>query len=328
MKNASIEKIIDILPIPNSDRIELCKILGWQSVVKKGEYQIGDNVVFVPIDTVLPDTEWTSFLKDAKNPSKPIVLKMVKMRGVLSCGVVFPMSILPQGEYKEGDDVAEILGVTHYEKPAPANQDAIGGFPNQYIRITDEDNLLSNVETFNELKAFDGLLEITLKMDGTSFSCVTPTGENSKICSRRQELKDGGNPYWNMARKYNLINTFDGIGLQGEICGLSIQGNKMGLSQVDLYIFNIKDLNGSRTYSPIELDDFCNRYSLKKVPVVKVIHSNDITSIEMLQYIANAVTYENGQPAEGIVIRPMATTYSNTLQKDLSVKIINQNYKD
>jgi RNA ligase (TIGR02306 family) len=328
MKNASIEKIIDILPIPNSDRIELCKVLGWQSVVKKGEYQIGDNVVFVPIDTVLPDTEWTSFLKDAKNPSKPIVLKMVKMRGVLSCGVVFPMSILPQGDYKEGDDVAEILGITHYEKPAPVNQDAIGGFPNQYVRITDEDNMLSNPETFNELKAFDGLLEITLKMDGTSFSCITPLGENSKVCSRRQELKEGGNPYWNMAKKYNLVNTFDGLAIQGEICGGSIQGNKIGLSQVDLYIFNIKDLNYNITYSPNELNDFCENHDLKKVPVVKIIHSNDLTSVEMLQEIANSATYQNGQPAEGIVVRPMATTFSNTLQKELSVKVLNQNYKD
>jgi hypothetical protein len=62
-----------------------------------------------------------------------------------------------------------------------------------------------------------------------------------------------------------------------------------------------------------------------------------LPTVDELQEIANKQFYKNGAPAEGIVIRgynfdsaslKMKLAYSNKLQKMLSVKIINQNYKD
>lgn len=43
MRNlASIQKIGNIEAIPNADSIEKATVLGWQLVVKKGEFGIGD----------------------------------------------------------------------------------------------------------------------------------------------------------------------------------------------------------------------------------------------------------------------------------------------
>lgn len=39
---------------PNADALELAQVLGWQLVVRKGEYAVGDKIVYFPIDTVLP----------------------------------------------------------------------------------------------------------------------------------------------------------------------------------------------------------------------------------------------------------------------------------
>lgn len=117
-KLASIKTISDILPIEGKDRIELAIVDGWQIIVKKGEYEIGDKTVFVEIDSVLPEKEEFEFLR--KNKFR---IKTMKLAGTLSQGICFPLSLLPQNkEYNLEDDVTEILGVTKYE-PNEDNRD-------------------------------------------------------------------------------------------------------------------------------------------------------------------------------------------------------------
>jgi len=72
MKLATFETIIDIQPIVGADRIELARVQGWQSVIKKGEYKVGDQIIFVPIDTVLQPKGWNKFLWNKEDTSKPI----------------------------------------------------------------------------------------------------------------------------------------------------------------------------------------------------------------------------------------------------------------
>ncbi|WP_337564108.1 hypothetical protein [Megasphaera sp.] len=63
-KLASIQKIISLTPIPNADRIELARVLGWKCVVKKGEFKVGDKCVYIEIDSIPPsDNPVFDFLK-------------------------------------------------------------------------------------------------------------------------------------------------------------------------------------------------------------------------------------------------------------------------
>ena len=39
---------------PDADRLEIAEILGWQLVVAKGEHHVGERVVYVPPDAVVP----------------------------------------------------------------------------------------------------------------------------------------------------------------------------------------------------------------------------------------------------------------------------------
>ena len=56
MRNlASIQKIGNLEPIPNADAIEKATVLGWELVVKKGEFRIGDLCVYCEIDSILPE---------------------------------------------------------------------------------------------------------------------------------------------------------------------------------------------------------------------------------------------------------------------------------
>ena len=54
-KLASIQKIINVEPIEGADAIEKATVLGWQLVIRKGEFTIGDLCVYCEIDSMMPD---------------------------------------------------------------------------------------------------------------------------------------------------------------------------------------------------------------------------------------------------------------------------------
>ena len=342
MKLASFETIVNISPIEGADRIELATIQGWQSVVKKGDYKIGDQVIFVPIDTVIRPEEWNKFLWNKDDPSKPIRIKTMKMKGVVSQGVIFPKSLVSAQEiFDHMDDPTEdvslagILGITKYEKPIPASLagKVAGDFPSIHISKTDEDNLKSNIECLNELKQCDEVV-ITLKIDGTSATYIKDQEGNFKVCSRNLELKeDETNAYWKIARKYNLKDVMkNGTAIQGEIAGPNIQGNPLGLNDIELFIFNYKNLETGKYIDSSSSLEF-NILGVKHVPKLSILKKSafQYETIETLQEFANNLKYDNGKPAEGIVLRGMNDSeyvFSKTLCKMLSVKIINQNFKD
>lgn len=330
-----ISRVAEILPIEGADKIELAKIKGWQSVVPKGQYKAGELVVFAEIDSLLPRAEWNEFLfRDDKDSYR---VRNAKLRGVASQGVVFPVNILGRfWSIGEGDCVMETLGVEKYEKPLPAclAGKVKGDFPTHFLKKTDEDNLMSNPELLNELNTpennFYGY-SVTLKMDGSSGTyLLTPDGE-FLVCSRNLSLeRDPGNSFWAIADKYDIETKLRllpvPVAIQGEVCGPGIQNNRAGLDELDFFIFNTKNLQEGNelTYTALQIQQ--EVLGIPVVPQVDII-TGELT-LDMLQEIANNVTYPNGKAAEGIVVRPIMGGISKSLGKPLSVKVINQNYKD
>lgn len=109
---ATIKKISSISPIKGKDRIVLAAVDGWSVIVKKDEFLPGDLCIYVEIDSVLPQRPEFEFLR-----SKDFRIKTMKMGGVISQGICFPLSVLPNpaASYCEGDDVTQILGIRQYE---------------------------------------------------------------------------------------------------------------------------------------------------------------------------------------------------------------------
>ena len=341
MQLATFETITEILPIEGADRIEIARIQGWQSVIRKGDYKVGDKVIFVPIDTVLPPAVWNKHLWDKNDPTKPIRVKTIKLKGVVSQGLIFPRTLISAQEiWDHMDDpdedvsIAGMLGITKYEKPIPAHLagQVAGDFPTHLVSKTDEDNLKSNIEVLEELKEAD-LVEATLKIDGTSATYIKELDGTFRVCSRNLELKDTeSNVHWQMVRKYNIMeNLNSGYAIQGEISGPGIQGNPDGSTDVTLCVFNVIDLNTRKPLIRNEWDLACT--NIKKVNVCHNWSKEEFANmtVDSLQEYVNGVSYINNKPAEGLVFRGIKngdTMYSQKLQKMLSVKIINQNYKD
>lgn len=52
---AHIEKVVTTYPIEGADNIEMTQVLDFHVVTKKGEFKTGDLVVYVEVDSILPD---------------------------------------------------------------------------------------------------------------------------------------------------------------------------------------------------------------------------------------------------------------------------------
>ena len=327
MKLASIEIVKEVNPHPNADRLELAKVLGWQAIIKKGEFRAGDKCVFVVIDTILPDAPWSAFLKDG---DKPIRLRTVKLRGEYSQGLVLPLSVLPENVrgWQVGADVGGALGVKKYEKEIPAqlSGEVLGGFPSYIVAQTDEDNGLSNPDLVAEVLKHP--LMITQKLDGSSMTVVIEDGEISHVCSRRLSLKESDkNAFWIAAKKIIIPEAYADSRwvIQGELMGPGIQGNQLGLTEPTLFVYQMK-WGDDHWMTYRQMESFAAHFGLNVVsPVYAGSNSSSVPQIEDLQFLANAQKLPNGKPAEGIVVRP-STMPSSGNGRPLGFKIINQNY--
>lgn len=72
---ASIQRIDALEPIAGADQIEKAKILGWELVVKKNEFKVGDLCIYCEIDSVLPEKPEFEFLRPRKFRVKTIRLR-------------------------------------------------------------------------------------------------------------------------------------------------------------------------------------------------------------------------------------------------------------
>lgn len=331
MKLASLETIKSIKDHPNADSLSIAQILGWQAIVKKGEYEEGDKIIFVVIDTILPHAPWSEFLSDKKKTEAPIRLKTIKLRGEYSQGLVLPLSVLDGNTFAAagwqiGADVGAELGIKKFEKELPASLsgEIIGTFPTYIVAPTDEDNALSNLDIVEEVLKHP--LTVTWKLDGSSCTIVVQNGEISHVCSRRMQIKESeSNAFWVVANKIrpNIPLGWSGI-IQGELCGPGIQGNQLKLLEPTLFIYQIKELHDAwMTYA--EMVSFGE--NVLKGSVVPRIEHGYIKSLEGLQAIADNLKLASGDWAEGIVVRPLRYP-SSGIGRPLGFKIINRNFRD
>ena len=306
-KLASVQRIKSISPIENADAVELARILGWDVVVKKGEFNVGDLVVYFEPDSICPDTSDFDFLRNQKGKIK--VLKPKKIRGVLSQGLVMPLSIL------EGCDVTAGLGVTKFDPPEVefykgGVAHSIGSFP-AFVEKTDEDR----VQTILDLDRYVGKkFIVTEKVDGTSFTCYIHDDEIG-ICTRNHKTnKDENSPYavvfnrYDMENKMRLAKAKFGIefAIQGEVYGSKVQSNKYKVDNTNaLAVFNVINLETKEQYSPYEGlgQEICDFMGLPAVPLIfkNFTMKNDVDYL--IDMSKGFSMLNENQVREGIVFR-------------------------
>jgi RNA ligase (TIGR02306 family) len=330
-KLASIQIIKALEPIEGADSIEKASVLGWQLVVKKGEFTIGDMVVYCEIDSLMPNKPEFEFLK-------PIGMRIrtVRLRGQVSQGICFPLTILPEDfKIAEDADCTEVLGITKYEPPMPACLSGIakGKFPS-FIPKTDETRVQVLQRLLDKYKGEK--CYVTEKLDGSSATYYIKDGEFG-VSSRNLELiEDPVNSFWKVARQMDIENKLRSIGknisIQGELIGEGIQDNKLKLKGQTVMFFNAFDIDRFEYLNFKEFNNLFNEIELPIVPIVALDYEleNDIEAIIKMATIKSKILKDVW--AEGIVIRPYTEKIDLLLSNEnfnngrVSLKAINPEF--
>jgi RNA ligase (TIGR02306 family) len=110
-----VKKIASVEAHPNADKLEVARVDGfdWDIIVGKNQFKVGDLVVYVPIESILPQQILDTVFKDSKvQPSKGRI-KAIKIRQKVSYGLL----LTPEPDMKYDEDVAERLKIIKYEPP-------------------------------------------------------------------------------------------------------------------------------------------------------------------------------------------------------------------
>lgn len=122
-----VVKIEEIFNHPNADKLEIIHVGGYQCVVGKGSFKVGDLAVYIYPDSVVPESPQFEFLWKDKGfgPGQvPVRYRRItakRLRKEWSEGLLMPVSDFNDvwiGKHimlNEGDDVAKTLGIEHYQ---------------------------------------------------------------------------------------------------------------------------------------------------------------------------------------------------------------------
>ncbi len=121
-KLAHIEIIESLTSIQGADKIEVAQVLGWQCVVKKDEFKVGEKIIYIEVDSIVPEKPEFEFLRDRK-----FRIKTIKLKGQVSQGLVLPLKFLNGGyvdhrSYSIGEDVTQRLGIVKYLSPSEQSE--------------------------------------------------------------------------------------------------------------------------------------------------------------------------------------------------------------
>jgi RNA ligase (TIGR02306 family) len=255
--------IKELVPIYGADNVELAKIDGWQCVVKKGEFKVGDVGVYFEIDSFLPIEPRYEFLHKSSfkvlNGIEGFRIRTTKCKKQLSQGLLLPLFEFPELDISlcdsAGTDLTEKLNVKLYEPPIPVTLSGItkGLFPS-FIPKTDAERIQNLIDPF--LIFMNEEFEVTEKLDGSSMTvywCNNQLG----VCSRNLELKESDtNTLWKIVKQSGLDKALTKLGrniaLQGEIVGESVQKNPLKIKGNKFFLFNIWEIDHNRYLTPNE----------------------------------------------------------------------------
>lgn len=333
-KLASIQRILSIGPIEGADAIEVATVNSWKVVVKKGEFKVGDLVIYCEVDSWIP-TELAPFLSKGKEPReyegiKGEQLRTVKLRGQVSQGLILPTITdrtgtyimiyddweTGNGEYSvtvtEGMDVTNDLGIVKYEPPVPAQLAGVvkGSWPSS-VPKTDEERIQNLTNEWPELAK--AKWELTEKLEGSSMTVGRINGE-FLVCSRNLNLKETeGNTLWAVARKHGIEQKMiraelDNFVIQGELIGEGVQGNHYKIKVQEFYVYSMYDIEAGEYVSSKHRTMIVESMGLPHVPVIAFsAHLRDtlgITSIEDVLKFADRKSKLNPNVlAEGVVFK-------------------------
>jgi len=321
---------IELFPHPNADKLMLGKVGQFQVVVQKGIYEGGEDVIFIPAKSVLPEELQAPWKEYLGGPHKDRV-REIRLRGELSMGAVSPSDkFFPElADVPYGEDVSERLNIHKYEPPIP--QSLLG----QVKKLPEGRFTQHDVEQFGIYRhefSEDERVNISEKIHGSQVIYGrTAAGEifvtSKGLLSRDMVLEESAsNAYWTAGRNVGAFDMFDeflpedDVQLFGEVIPLQ-KGFKYGQQKLTVLFFDVR-VNGES----LSLGDIPDAIFEYWAPLYYTGPLKDVN----LKRLADGTERVSGQGLhinEGIVIRPSPDRLASDGTR-LMVKILNKKYKE
>jgi len=135
---ANVIRIAEIKKHSNADSLGLVEVGGYQLVVRLDNYKVGDLAIHIQPDSLVPQDQAFAFLWEGKGyvdgdyiPEKYRRITVRRFRKEYSEGLLMPLtdffdpSDIANLEIQEGEDLADAIGITHYEPPEPLDRRAV-----------------------------------------------------------------------------------------------------------------------------------------------------------------------------------------------------------
>lgn len=324
-------KIDKIEKHENADTLEVIQVKGWNVISKMGQYKVGDLVIFIPPDSIIPQEMIEKYeLSYMKNGGR---IQTVKLRGVISQGLILPC---PKGYEKVGLDVAKTLGITKWQPPEP--NFSFGG--NQVSKkkinpLFDRYTEIENIKNFSNVFSENDNVVMLEKIHGTNarFGNI-PIGKNEMgsflyrvvswfkknilkhefefVYGSHNVQKSGsdnpqhfyGEDVWgNIAKKYDLANRLpNNLIFYGEIAGEGIQDLTYSLKQHELFIFDVKDVRTGKYLNWCDVEILCGNLKLNHVPV---LYEGKYSEEVRKNHTVGKSVIDGKTIREGVVVKPL-----------------------
>jgi RNA ligase (TIGR02306 family) len=355
--------IVAVFPHPNAERLELATVYGFQMIVQKDKYKAGDRVIYIPIDSIIP--EWLEdilFPEGSKITLNKRRVRQIRIRKCASQGMIIDPKDVESHINTEyvalEENLATVLGITKYQPPAQRFQgfsgpklrnkpfenprfhkyggiDNIKWYPNFFNEkevIIQEKLHGSNCRASYAKSSANTLWKKIKKLFGFLPEYEYCYGSNNVQLQERtnhSSLYYGEDVYGAVLKKVDAFSKLKpGETIYGELIGEGIQKNyDYGHEERHFVLFDVKieRPDGSQEYlDPEEAEAFAKERGFDFVPVLY----RGVFNAEFAKKLATgASVYNNKQKViEGVVIKVRKEYGNNSSKKAL--KLINEVYLD
>lgn len=353
---------LTIEPHNNADTLELAVIGDYRSIVRKDQFKTDDLGVYIPEGSVVPDwlIEKLGLTGKLAGPQKNRV-KAMKLRGILSQGLVYPVKtdldsygkgyielnpsdLNPIRFVNEGDDVTIDLGITKYEPPIPVHM--AGEVFNAHGYTLKYD--IENIKKFPDVIPEGEMILITEKLHGT-WTCFGyhPEIEHPIVTSKGMsgqglafKINDA-----NVSNLYirSLVNSADADGndvldrlqtefinelpfyILGETYGKGVQDLHYGLSKPHFRAFDIYvGAPGQGRY--LSGHEFMKSCRLAAIETVPILYHGPYSKDVVTEFTNGKDNITGAHIREGIVIRGLLDDKYNTELGRVILKSVSEAY--